>query len=213
MFGLIAQSKRSSLLNHVINKMAKFRSPSEYEARSLKDFHRRGLSTYAVRRAMKISPKILESWLMELDLTSLKVPTKRRTQPLATNEAVEFRKYYQTMPTQKEVCVVYNITIKTFESWLAQLNLEKHPRKAKPQNTRRSVDVIVRQPLYRAKSQNIRRSADAFRECRVHPEKNPFCRVVITPARTSHIDDLDDERESLAARFRRMGQVALNPYR
>jgi hypothetical protein len=173
--------------------MPKFRSPSPEEAKKLREYHRLDYSSTRVRTVLRISPKILASWLVELELSPLRKPQTRRTERLATNEAVEFRKYYATMPTQKEVLSVYNISIKTFESWLAQLNLEKHPPHAKPQTT------------------NIR--SDELSP-RMYRKKNPDYKIVLTPSVNSYCDIPEDpNRESLAAKFRRRGLVALDPHR
>lgn len=174
--------------------MSKFRSPLEHEAKTLQEFHARGLSAYSVRRALRISPRILQFWLAELNLSPLKINEVRRTKPLATNEAADFRKYYATMPTQREVLACYNISIKTFNAWLQQLNLEKHPPKARTQSTTQRFDSLPRS--------------------RTYPKKNPAYAIVITPSQNSFSDiDEDGDRQSLAARFRCTGQVALDPYR
>lgn len=173
--------------------MSKFRSPSPEEAKRLIEYHRLDYSATRARMVLRISPKILDSWLTELELTPLRKPELKRTAPLATNEAVEFRRYYATMPTQKEVLLVYKISIKTFEEWLVQLNLEKHLPRARPQSTNRRSDELLP---------------------RDYGKKNPDYNIALTPSVNSYSDIPENsERISIAARHRAQGLVALNPLR
>lgn len=175
--------------------MPKFRSPSADQSDRLRRFCACGVSAKSICRSLDITPKNLECWLVELGLRPLKLSQPRRVSALATNEAVDFREYYATMPMQREVLACYNISVKTFNSWLEQLGLEKHPPKARRQHTRQSFDCLVEQR-------------------RVYPKKNPAFAIVITPSQNSFSDLIESsDRESLAVRFRRVGQVALNPHR
>ena len=171
--------------------MAHKRKMTQQEQFDLAHRIERGESANRICTRMKITPIVLANWAAELNLV---VPSQQRItrkEPLKTNEAVAFRAYYATMPSQKEVMTKYNISPKTFNSWLSGLGLEKHPPRARPQTT------------------NAPRS-EAARPC-VSPSKRRISKSTVVMERDD--EQPQEKRFSIASRFRAVGQVNLNPYR
>ena len=151
----------------------------------------RGESANRICTRMKITPIVLANWLTELNLVIPSQQRITRKEPLKTNEAVKFRAYYATMPSQKEVMTRYNISAKTFNSWLLDLGLEKHPPRARPQTTNTP-------------------KLEAVPPCVSLPKRRISDSTVVMERGE---DQPQEKRLSIASRFRAVGQVNLNPYR
>jgi transposase len=95
-----------------------------------------GATAYGIRKAMKISQTQTDRWLRQAQLTP-KPPSRNVARQLDAREQAEFRTYYKTMPSQKDIFKKYGIGVKTLRSWLAQMDLEATPAQARPQTTRR----------------------------------------------------------------------------
>lgn len=92
----------------------------------------------AMRVASRCSKETLVQWFELLGLEPIGCAKKLRISDLTTKEEASFRNYYATMPTVDEMINRYEISKNTLNRWLEQLNLEKHPARARPQKTRAS---------------------------------------------------------------------------
>jgi transposase len=95
-----------------------------------------GATAYAIRKALKVSQTQTYCWMQQAELTP-NPPRRNVARQLDAREQAEFRTYYKTMPSQKSIFSKYGIGAKTLRSWLAQMDLEAVPARARPQSTRR----------------------------------------------------------------------------
>jgi transposase-like protein len=98
-----------------------------------------GSTAHIIARKLGVSASKIRRWLDQNQIT-VTPSTIMQARVLNAKEQAEFRTYYKTMPSQKAIFAKYQISAKTLRTWLAQMNLDPIPPRARPQTTNRPAD-------------------------------------------------------------------------